>query len=112
MVSWRRSASGDGGATGAGKIGVRGASEVPGGAAGWRAGGVVRGDMFVPQSADKGKQEVAWMALAETTTGGSIAVRLVRLARSSAYFDRRLVAYSKEAKRQAILPMLPAASAS
>jgi PncC family amidohydrolase len=38
------------------------------------------------------------LALAETTTGGIIAVRLVRLAGSSAYFDRSIVAYSKEAK--------------
>src|SRR5712692_7470268 len=38
------------------------------------------------------------LALAETTTGGLIAGRLVRLAGSSAYFDRSIVAYSKEAK--------------
>ena len=52
------------------------------------------------------------LALAETTTGGIIAVRLVRLAGSSSYFDRSIVAYSKEAKLQAILPMHTAASAS
>jgi len=40
--------------------------------------------------------------LAETTTGGLIAVRLVRLAGSSAYFDRSIVAYSKEAKLQSL----------
>ncbi|GIX48957.1 MAG: hypothetical protein KatS3mg131_3168 [Candidatus Tectimicrobiota bacterium] len=38
------------------------------------------------------------LALAETTTGGLIAVRLVRLAGSSAYFDRSIVAYSRQAK--------------
>ena len=42
------------------------------------------------------------LALAETTTGGLIAVRLVRLAGSSAYFDRSIVAYSKEAKVQSL----------
>src|SRR5262245_34095143 len=42
------------------------------------------------------------LALAETTTGGLIAVRLVRLAGSSAYFDRSIVAYSKEAKLQSL----------
>src|SRR5882672_10950390 len=42
------------------------------------------------------------LALAETTTGGIIAVRLVRLAGSSAYFDRSIVAYSKEAKLQSL----------
>jgi nicotinamide-nucleotide amidase len=38
------------------------------------------------------------LALAETTTGGLMATRLVRLAGSSAYFDCSIVAYSKEAK--------------
>lgn len=38
------------------------------------------------------------LALVETTTGGLMTVRLVRLAGSSAYFDRSIVAYSKEAK--------------
>jgi len=42
------------------------------------------------------------LALAETTTGGIMAVRLVRLAGSSAYFDRSIVAYSKEAKLQSL----------
>jgi PncC family amidohydrolase len=42
------------------------------------------------------------LALAETTTGGLIATRLVRLAGSSAYFDRSIVAYSKEAKIQSL----------
>ena len=42
------------------------------------------------------------LALAETTTGGRIAVRLVCLAGSSAYFDRSIVAYSKEAKIQSL----------
>src|SRR5207344_3176224 len=42
------------------------------------------------------------LALAETTTGGIIAVRLVRLAGSSAYFDRSIVAYSKESKLQSL----------
>src|SRR5438128_5043477 len=42
------------------------------------------------------------LALAETTTGGRIAVRLVCLAGSSAYFDRSIVAYSKEAKLQSL----------
>ena len=42
------------------------------------------------------------LALAETTTGGRIAVRLVCLAGSSAYFDRSIVAYSKAAKLQSL----------
>jgi PncC family amidohydrolase len=42
------------------------------------------------------------LALAETTTGGLIAARLVRLPGSSAYFDRSIVAYSKEAKIQSL----------
>lgn len=42
------------------------------------------------------------LALVETTTGGLIATRLVRLAGSSAYFDRSIVAYSKEAKVQSL----------
>lgn len=48
-------------------------------------------------------RERGWhLALAETTTGGIIATRLVRLAGSSAYFDRSIVAYSKEAKVQSL----------
>lgn len=43
-----------------------------------------------------------YLALAETTTGGLIAVRIVRLAGSSAYFDRSIVAYSKNAKLQSL----------
>lgn len=42
------------------------------------------------------------LALVETTTGGLMAARLVRLAGSSAYFDRSIVAYSKEAKIQSL----------
>ena len=42
------------------------------------------------------------LALAETTTGGLISVRFVRLPGSSAYFDRGIVAYSQEAKVQAL----------
>jgi PncC family amidohydrolase len=42
------------------------------------------------------------LALVETTTGGGIAARLVRLAGSSAYFDRSIVAYSKEAKIESL----------
>ena len=42
------------------------------------------------------------LALAETTTGGLISVRFVRLPGSSAYFDRGVVAYSQEAKVQAL----------
>lgn len=42
------------------------------------------------------------LALVETTTGGLMAGRLVRLAGSSAYFDRSIVAYSKEAKIQSL----------
>ena len=42
------------------------------------------------------------LALAETTTGGVMAVRLVRLAGSSAYFDRGIVAYSQAAKVQSL----------
>lgn len=43
-----------------------------------------------------------YLALAETTTGGIIATRLVRLPGSSAYFDRSIVAYSKDAKIQSL----------
>ena len=47
--------------------------------------------------------ERGWrLALAETTTGGLIAVRFVRLPGSSAYFDRGIVAYSQAAKVQAL----------
>jgi PncC family amidohydrolase len=42
------------------------------------------------------------LALAETTTGGLISVRFVRLPGSSAYFDRGVVAYSQAAKVQAL----------
>lgn len=42
------------------------------------------------------------LALAETTTGGLISVRFVRLPGSSAYFDRAIVAYSQAAKVQAL----------
>ena len=42
------------------------------------------------------------LALAETTTGGLVSVRFVRLPGSSAYFDRGVVAYSQEAKFQAL----------
>ncbi len=42
------------------------------------------------------------LALVETTSGGLMATRLVRLAGSSAYFDRSIVAYSKEAKIQSL----------
>ncbi len=48
-------------------------------------------------------RERGWhLALAETTTGGIIATRIVRLPGSSAYFDRSIVAYSKEAKIQSL----------
>src|SRR5262245_45164582 len=53
-------------------------------------------------SATQLRQRGWHLALAETTTGGIIAVRLVRLAGSSAYFDRSIVAYSKEAKLQSL----------
>lgn len=43
-----------------------------------------------------------YLALAETTTGGMIATRLLRLPGSSAYFDRSIVAYSKDAKIQSL----------
>lgn len=47
--------------------------------------------------------ERGWrLALAETTTGGLISVRFVRLPGSSAYFDRGVVAYSQTAKVQAL----------
>lgn len=42
------------------------------------------------------------LALVETTSGGLMAARLVRLAGSSAYFDRSIIAYSKEAKVQSL----------
>ena len=45
--------------------------------------------------------ERGWrLALAETTTGGLMAVRFVRLPGSSTYFDRSVVAYSQAAKVQ------------
>ena len=47
--------------------------------------------------------EQGWrLALAETTTGGLISVRFVRMPGSSAYFDRGIVAYSQAAKVQAL----------
>ena len=47
--------------------------------------------------------ERGWrLALAETTTGGLMAVRFVRLPGSSTYFDRGVVAYSQAAKVQAL----------
>ena len=48
------------------------------------------------------KQRGWRLALVETTTGGLMAARLVRLAGSSAYFDRSIIAYSKEAKIQSL----------
>ena len=42
------------------------------------------------------------LALAESTTGGLVSVRFVRLPGSSAYFDRGIVAYSQKAKVQAL----------
>jgi PncC family amidohydrolase len=48
------------------------------------------------------RQRGWYLALAETTTGGIIAVRLLRLPGSSAYFDRSIVAYSKAAKTQSL----------
>ena len=42
------------------------------------------------------------LALAESTTGGLVSVRFVRLPGSSAYFDRGIVAYSQTAKVQAL----------
>ena len=42
------------------------------------------------------------LALAETTAGGLVSVRFVRLPGSSAYFDRGVVAYSQAAKLQAL----------
>jgi PncC family amidohydrolase len=48
------------------------------------------------------RQRGWYLALAETTTGGIIATRLVRLPGSSAYFDRSIVAYSKAAKVQSL----------
>lgn len=52
--------------------------------------------------ADQLRQRGWFLALAETTTGGLIATRIVRLPGSSAYFDRSVVAYSKEAKLQSL----------
>jgi PncC family amidohydrolase len=48
------------------------------------------------------RQRGWFLALAETTTGGLIAVRIVRLPGSSAYFDRSIVAYSLAAKLQSL----------
>lgn len=59
--------------------------------------------MSVEETIAKQLKQREWhLALAETTTGGIIASRLVRLAGSSAYFDRSIVAYSKEAKLQSL----------
>lgn len=52
--------------------------------------------------ADQLRQRGWFLALAETTTGGQIATRIVRLPGSSAYFDRSIVAYSKDAKLQSL----------
>ncbi len=52
--------------------------------------------------ADQLRQRGWFLALAETTTGGLIATRIVRLPGSSAYFDRSIVAYSKDAKLQSL----------
>lgn len=52
--------------------------------------------------ADQLRQRVWHLSLAETTTGGLIAVRFVRMPGSSAYFDRSIVAYSKAAKVQSL----------
>lgn len=52
--------------------------------------------------ADQLRQRGWFLALAETTTGGLIATRIVRLPGSSAYFDRSVVAYSKDAKLQSL----------
>jgi PncC family amidohydrolase len=52
--------------------------------------------------ADQLRQRGWFLALAETTTGGLIATRIVRLPGSSAYFDRSVVAYSKNAKLQSL----------
>ena len=59
--------------------------------------------MSLEETIAAGLRERGWfLALAETTTGGIIASRLVRLAGSSAYFDRSIVAYSKDAKLQSL----------
>lgn len=48
-------------------------------------------------------KERGWrLAVAETTTGGLISVRFVRMPGSSSYFDRGIVAYSQAAKEQAL----------
>lgn len=52
--------------------------------------------------ADQLRERGWYLALAETTTGGLIATRIVRLPGSSAYFDRSVVAYSKDAKLQSL----------
>lgn len=52
--------------------------------------------------ADQLRQRGWFLAVAETTTGGLIATRIVRLPGSSAYFDRSVVAYSKDAKLQSL----------
>jgi nicotinamide mononucleotide (NMN) deamidase PncC len=50
--------------------------------------------MVTPEEtiADQLRQRGWFLALAETTTGGLIATRMVRLPGSSAYFDRSVVA--------------------
>jgi PncC family amidohydrolase len=52
--------------------------------------------------ADQLRQRQWLLSVAETTTGGLIAVRFVRMPGSSAYFDRSIVAYSKAAKVQSL----------
>lgn len=42
------------------------------------------------------------LAVAETTTGGNICTRIVRVPGSSAYFDRGIIAYSKASKLESL----------
>ncbi len=59
--------------------------------------------MSIEATIATGLIERGWrLALAETTTGGLISARFVRLPGSSAYFDRGVVAYSQMAKVQAL----------
>lgn len=48
------------------------------------------------------RQHKLRLAVAETTTGGNICARIVRVPGSSAYFDRGIIAYSAAAKIESL----------
>src|SRR5690348_10582634 len=48
------------------------------------------------------RQHKLRLAVAETTTGGNICARIVRVPGSSTYFDRGIIAYSAAAKIESL----------